>query len=252
MTGHEADPAPDLPLPDQEVYWNRWHGSHRRDTDPGHSDFLRRFLAALPDPDLGDDGDAAAADRHGAGAHEVAREGLRTVLELGCGQGHDAAALAAAGCAVDATDFAPNALRRAREALPGEMAGRVRFRRVDLRHPLPFPDHRYHGVYAYLSLHYFDDATTRRIFAELARVLRPGGTLAFVVKSVHDRLYGRGRRLGPDIYCLDQHVRHFFRAEYVRELLAGWAHVSITERTGAYVGARGVDSFLAVIARLPE
>ncbi|WP_433499583.1 class I SAM-dependent methyltransferase [Sphaerimonospora sp. CA-214678] len=248
MIRREADPALDRSVPDQEVYWNRWHSSHRQDADPGHSEFLRQFLAALPKADT----EGSEADHRRAGAHEATRDGLRTVLELGCGQGHDAAALAAAGCAVDATDFALNALLRAREALPGEMADRVRFRHVDLRHPLPFPDRRYHGVYAYLSLHYFDDATTRRIFAELARVLCPGGTLAFAVKSVNDRLYGRGHRLGPDIYCLDQHVRHFFRAEYVHELLTGWGHVSIAERAGAYVGARGVDSFLTVIARPPE
>lgn len=214
-------------VPDQEEFWNRWHETRREDPDPVHPEFRQRFQALLPEPS----GSA--------------------ILEIGCGQGADAFAFGAAGYRVDATDFAENAIRAARVALPDALAGKVSLRRVDATGPLPFADGRYAAVYAYLSLHYFDDATTRDVFAEICRVLRPAGLFGFTVKSVNDRLYGLGDRIGPDMYCRDGHVRHFFSQPYARRLLRGWKVLSMVERQGSYVGARGIDTFLAVIARRP-
>lgn len=216
--------------PDQEAFWNRWHRTSREDPDPLHREFRELFLSLLSG--LG-----------GAGS---------AVLELGCGQGQDAIAFGAAGHRVDATDFAANAMSAARKALPAALAGRVSLHQVDTTNPLPFADGRYSAVYAYLSLHYFDDATTRSVFAEVCRVLRPGGLFAFTVKSVNDRLYGTGDRLGPDMYCLDGHVRHFFSPQYAHELLRGWKVLAMVERSGSFVGARGVDTFLAVVASRPD
>ena len=215
-------------VPDQAAFWDHWHRKPRTDSGPEHDSFRERFLRLLPRPQR------------------------PTILELGCGQGRDAVELAAAGYPVHAVDVSANAIQSAAAALPASLRSRVAFHRLDIADALPFADGAYSAVYSYLSLHYFDDPTTVRVFAEVHRVLRPGGLLGFVVKSVNDRLCGRGERLGPDRYCLDGHVRHFFSKDYVHQLLAQWKEISVDEQKGAYAGAEGIDTFLAVVARRSE
>jgi SAM-dependent methyltransferase len=94
---------------------------------------------------------------------------------------------------------------------------------VDMREPLPFSAGRFEAVYARLSLHYFTDAATRALFAEIRRVLADGGLLAFMCKSTDDPLYGQGDLIEPDMFQLRDRARHFFSEAYVRDLLSeGW------------------------------
>jgi SAM-dependent methyltransferase len=149
-----------------------------------------------------------------------------TVLELGCGTGHDAARLAAAGYDVTAVDFSEEAIRRARERY-GDRAG---FAVADIARALPFETASFDAVMANLSLHMFPLATTRAVFAEIERVVRPGGLLLFHVNAhddrpLRERWLGRAvaRELEPD-YVLEeigQTVR-FCSRELLEELLAGW------------------------------
>src|SRR6516225_3343717 len=62
--------------------------------------------------------------------------GVRTVLELGCGTGNDAARLAGEGYSVTAVDLSGEAIRQARARF-GAMA---RFMVADMTQRLPFPD----------------------------------------------------------------------------------------------------------------
>lgn len=145
------------------------------------------------------------------------RPGVR-LLELGCGAGVDAAFFAGAGATVTATDFSDTALAHARARFP-DLPG-LTFLRLNMSAPLPFPLAAFDVVYARLSLHYFTDPVTRRVVAEISRVLAPGGLLAFMCKSTNDPLCGRGVELAPAMWELDGKVRHFFSAAYARNLLA--------------------------------
>src|SRR5580704_16718904 len=83
--------------------------------------------------------------------------GVRTILEMGCGTGHDAARLA---------------------------------------------DEGFDVVMSNVAMHMFPDAVTRTLFAEVGRVVRPGGLFAFHVNALEDRpLRARAlpaRELEPD------------------------------------------------------
>jgi len=117
--------------------------------------------------------------------HEVARLidllGLPTgarVLDVPCGQGRHAHLLAEAGFDVDGLDYSADLLAIARERGVGRS---LRYTRGDMR-TLPA---RWRGRFdAVLNLFtsfgfFLDPADDRRVIAEFARVLAPGGTLVW-------------------------------------------------------------------------
>lgn len=139
-----------------------------------------------------------------------------SILELGCGEGNDSVYFAQAGHEITATDFSNVVIEQNRERYHHPQ---LQFEVQDISQQLKFADNSFDVVYARLSLHYFPDTTTRKIFKEIKDVLRPGGSLYFMCKATGDAIYGKGEELEPDMYELDGHVRHFFSEAYVRSLL---------------------------------
>ncbi len=171
------------------------------------------------------------------------------LLELGCGGGAEACLFARHGYRVVATDFARSALEATRQCAE-RRALTLRVERVDLRTGiLPFAAANFDIVYAHLSLHYFDHATTAALFGECRRVLRPGGVLCVRCKSVDDPLYGRGEPLGGDRFVLDGQVRHFFSRDYLRDLLNEWQVLSLRRTRGLYGPRTMRSAFVEGIAR---
>jgi SAM-dependent methyltransferase len=154
--------------------------------------------------------------------------GVRTVLELGCGTGNDAARLAGEGYSVTGVDVSGEAIGRA-QARFGSMA---RFLTADVTLRLPFPDGSFDAVMSNVALHMFPDEVTRAVFAQVGRLVRAGGLFVFHVNSLQDRpLRARSlpaRELEPDYVAEEsgQTVR-FFSEAYLRELLAGWQQVQL-------------------------
>lgn len=139
-----------------------------------------------------------------------------SILELGCGEGNDSIYFAQQGHAVTATDFSQVIVDRNSRNLPHP---HLKFQVQDISTTLNFSDDCFDIIYARLSLHYFTDSDTQRIFTELRRVLKPGGYLCFMCKSVDDSLYGQGDKIEQDMFELEGHVRHFFSEAYTRQLL---------------------------------
>ena len=149
--------------------------------------------------------------------------GVRTVLELGCGTGNDAARLADEGYRVTAMDVSGEAIARAR-ARYGPAA---RFLVADMTRPLPFCDGGFDAVMSNVALHMFPDGVTRAVFAEVGRLVRLDGLFVFHVNALEDRpLRARwlpARELEPDYVAEESgQTMHFFSQAYLRELLGGW------------------------------
>ena len=104
------------------------------------------------------------------------RPGLR-VLDLACGHGTLANALAARGCQVTALDSSAVFLDRAR-ADAATMGVPVEYVAGDMRELPDWTDRFDRLVNWTTAFGYFDDPTNRAVLAEMARVLRPGGRLA--------------------------------------------------------------------------
>jgi len=214
-------------VPDQRIIWDDWHRTHTSASRSSNAHSLvNEFVKLLPQ----------AEDRR--------------VLEVGCGQGREAIALARMGLAVDAFDLSPLAVSLAAEN--ARKAGvTINVIEHDATDPLPYDTNRFTGVFAHLSLHYFDEATTRAIFAELARVTRPEGGLLFTVRSVHDRFYGRGDQVDDNLFCFEGHVRGFFDNRHIDSVLLNWDKCS--EECYDIAGERrdNPGSFLKVTGKLP-
>jgi SAM-dependent methyltransferase len=158
--------------------------------------------------------------------------GVSTILELGCGTGNDAARLAAEGYSVAAIDLSGEAITQARAKF-GSMAT---FIVADIAQRLPFLDGCFDAVMSNVAMHMFADRVTRALFAEVARLIRPGGVFAFHVNALADRpLRARwqpARELEPDYVAEESgQTMHFFSAAYLRELLRGWPDIQLATVT---------------------
>jgi SAM-dependent methyltransferase len=154
--------------------------------------------------------------------------GVRTILEPGCETGNDAARLAIEGYSVTAIDLSGEAIGQA-QARFGSMA---RFMVADMTQRLLFPDGGFDAVMSNVALHMFPDGVTRAVFAEVGRLVRPGGLFLFHVNALEDRpLRARwlpARELEPDYVAEESgQTMHFFSDAYLRELLAGWQQVHL-------------------------
>jgi SAM-dependent methyltransferase len=97
-----------------------------------------------------------------------------TVVEIGPGPGFTTEVLLRSAAHVRAVEIDPDLAHQLEERLPGTNLDVVL---GDARH-LPFPSASATGAASFHMLHHVpSDADQDRIFAELHRVLRPGGTL---------------------------------------------------------------------------
>lgn len=97
--------------------------------------------------------------------------GLGAVLDLGCGPGQVAAYLAAQGVLVVGVDLSPGMVATAQHRHPD-----IDFQVGDMR-DLDFDDETVAGIAAFYSILHIPRDEIPAVFAELRRVLRPGGLL---------------------------------------------------------------------------
>ncbi len=165
--------------------------------------------------------------------------GLR-FLEAGCGAGPNLLHLAAKGIRVSGVDISPTALDLCRENF--RRAGMERLLEAAVESSverLPFPDGSFDGVLESCVFQHLPRDVRQQAFAEVARVLRPGGVFCGYMLSDSHSVYRlkRDRELAEDpgtlmlqeggsrFYLTDTGLSHFFRRDEYRGLLPGFATV---------------------------
>jgi arsenite methyltransferase len=147
------------------------------------------------------------------------------VLDVVCGSGATARLLARErGCDVVGLDLGSRAIAEAADAARAAgLAARVRFVLGDAE-ALPFPDTGFDVAVSECSLCTFPD--TRRAIAELARVVRPGGTIAIAdVTADLNALPAQLRSAAARVACVADARSAKEYASLVRD--AGWEPVAI-------------------------
>ena len=132
------------------------------------------------------------------------------VLDAGCGAGRMSRYLAEQGCLVEGVDLSSAMVAVARRQQPDLV-----FTEGSLS-ALPYPDDRFAGVLLWYSIIHTPPAGQARIFAEAARVLRPGGHLLVGFQagegtrdvSAAYRRFGHEIRLERYCYTADEVAAH--------------------------------------------
>ncbi|MDC5698897.1 methyltransferase domain-containing protein [Intrasporangium calvum] len=148
--------------------------------------YADRFTATEPEQPV----ELAMIDHFAGLLHEP-----RRVLDAGCGAGRMLPYLAAQGCRPEGVDLSPEMVRRAQSDHPDYPCT------VRSLTDLDYPDATFDGVFSWYSTIHNPDDDLDSMFAEMVRVLRPGGHL-LVAFQVGDgmRRVGQGfAALGYDI-----------------------------------------------------
>ncbi len=157
-------------------------------------------------------------------------KGGHDVLDLGCGKGRNSLFFASNGFNVTAMDISDEALGvvdRLKHPKITTVCADVSKQDLGIE--------KYDAVFACLSLHYFNDTVTRQIIDKIYKALRAGGIFFIRCKSVKDRFYGIGEQIAPDMF-FDDLIRHFFRPEYMREILSVFESAAVSEAEEDYFG----------------
>ncbi|MGE0541547.1 MAG: class I SAM-dependent methyltransferase [Dehalococcoidia bacterium] len=103
--------------------------------------------------------------------------GRERVLDLGCGAGHTALAVAPHAAAVMAVDLTPEMLTVASGLAEARGITNITFRSADVA-ALPFEDAAFDLITSRVSAHHYADPEAA--LGEAARVLRPGGSILLI------------------------------------------------------------------------
>lgn len=172
------------------------------------------------------------------------------LLELGAGIGQDSIYFASLGYQVVSSDIEIDSLSSRILQQSEEIIDRVTIEKIDLNNRLPFDDDSFDIVYAHLSLHYFDKRATQQIFSEIARVLRPGGIIAFLSNSTSDPEYGTGVFLEDDYYLIGKAKKRYMCIESVSEFTKQFQPLLLDDQGETYKDrAKGVKSLIRYIGQ---
>ena len=146
------------------------------------------------------------------------------ILDIGCGTGINAKALAANGHTVVGIDISPVAIDKfRREGFEGKQC--------DITEGIPYPDETFELVFASEVIEHVVD--TEAFLAEICRVLRPSGRLVLSTPNSAFWVYRLFALLGRTVSDVQHrgHVRFFSRFGLARQVSgAGFEAVAVSGR----------------------
>jgi len=179
-------------------------------------------------------------------AYKLLKQKHKTLLDLGCGTGRDSLYFANKGLKVTAADWSQSGLDQLQKLAEKRKVANLEVIQQDIS-KITFKPNSFDVIYAHLSLHYFDNKTTREIFNKLHSVLKKDGLLFVKCKSTEDVLYGQGRKIEENMYERENHIRHSFDKNYMDATLAKFKISKVRKSSLVYHSYK--RSFIEAIAK---
>ncbi|MFA6552473.1 MAG: class I SAM-dependent methyltransferase [Candidatus Paceibacterota bacterium] len=151
----------------------------------------------------------------------------KTLLDVGCGNGRDSVYFFNKGLKIIAVDFSASGIKKIKSQNP-----KIKCVLADIK-KMKLKANSFDVIYAHLSLHYFDDKTTNKIFNNLHHTLKKNGLIFIKCKSVADALFGKGQKIEENMYKKG-HTRHFFSKDYMSEKLKSFKIIKISKTSSVY------------------
>jgi SAM-dependent methyltransferase len=177
------------------------------------------------------------------------------VLDYGCGDGKFSQRLASLGAHVVGVDISPKLIEQARgSASKIGMNGSSPLFMVGDAHRTPFEDNSFDYVFGNGVLHHLD---LDRAYAEIARVLRPGGKALFMEPMYHHPLLWALRRLTPKAHTADEKPLSLDDMEQARRWFCECSHrehflVAVCFAPAHMLGKRAALAVLGVVDRFDQ
>ncbi|MDU4853867.1 MAG: class I SAM-dependent methyltransferase [Clostridioides difficile] len=129
------------------------------------------------------------------------------IIDLGCGSGNNSVYLSERNYKVISCDYSIEALNIVKKYINNS-----NIVEMDLTREFPFEDAIAEIIIADLSLHYFDDYTTKKILNEIKRVLKPEGYLIARINTINDVNFNacNGKEIERYFYLTKDGYKRFF------------------------------------------
>jgi SAM-dependent methyltransferase len=164
--------------------------------------------------------------------HIFQEQGVKEILELGCGQGRDSMLFVKKGFCVVAIDYSSKGIDQAGAKARHEHMDKCLDLRVsDLREEIRMPSESVDAVFSHIFFCMeLKEKEIEGIMQECLRVLKPGGLNIYSVRSDHDPQFGKGVNYGEDLYANPMgFVVQFFTEDKIRRLAEGYELLWIRE-----------------------
>ncbi len=167
-------------------------------------------------------------------AKDLKREGVTTILDLGCGAGRHSILLGKQGFQVVALDISETALKTLEDRLKADPIANIAIVKHEIWE-LPFIEGYFDGVVCTNVLHHGKLVEINEAIREVHRVMRRGAMAFVVALSTADFRKGNGKRLETNTFVFTKGeergiIHHFFPREELQSCFKNFRILSFEER----------------------
>jgi SAM-dependent methyltransferase len=145
---------------------------------------------------------------------------VKTILELGCGQGRDAIHFAQLGYDVSALDISQKAIKSIEKVKTDLDLTTLQPQVHDIAKPLPFPEESFDFIYSNLALQFFDIHQLEQNFHNISKTLKKDSFFLFSTKKIGDKYYKFGTKINENAYENKGIIRYFYDSEILTNVLS--------------------------------